>query len=76
VSVWCAHHGDLDVLIAQTSDTTGPFALDRRAAFEFEAQLLKKVTPSSSTTIPMLSIRLSAIFRLLGFSAYFLPERG
>ncbi len=31
-----------DVLIAQTSDTAGPFALDRRAAFEFEAQFLKE----------------------------------
>ncbi|WP_245488403.1 hypothetical protein [Rhizobium ruizarguesonis] len=31
------------MLIAQTSDTTCPFALDRRAAFEFEAELLKKL---------------------------------
>jgi hypothetical protein len=37
VPVRRAHHGDLDVLVAQTRDTTGPVALYRRATFEFEA---------------------------------------
>lgn len=30
-------------VVAQTSDATGPFALDRRAAFEFGAELAKEV---------------------------------
>ena len=43
VSVRRAHLRDFKVLVAQTSDTTGPFPLDRRGALEFEAQLLEKV---------------------------------
>jgi hypothetical protein len=34
VSVRRAHHGDLDVLVAQPGDASRPFALDRCPAFE------------------------------------------
>src|SRR5256714_13477253 len=63
VAVRRAHHGNLDALIAESSDTSGPFSFDRGSAFELEAELAKKsiVAARSSTTIPRLSIRLSAI---------------
>jgi hypothetical protein len=63
VAVRRAHHGNLDALIGQSSDTSGPFSFDRGPPFELEAELLKKsiVPPRSSTTIPTLSIRLSAM---------------
>jgi hypothetical protein len=64
VAVRCAHHGNLDTLIAQSSDTSGPFSFDRGLPFELEAEFAKEsiVPPRSSTTIPTLSIRLSAMF--------------
>jgi hypothetical protein len=43
VAVRRAHHGNLDVLIAQSSDTPGPFAFDRGLAFELEAELAKEI---------------------------------
>src|SRR5579872_5494630 len=36
VAVRRAHHGYLDALIAQSSDASGPFSLDRGPPFEFE----------------------------------------
>ena len=38
-----AHHGDLDALIAQSSDTSGPFSFDRGPPFELEAELAKEI---------------------------------
>jgi hypothetical protein len=63
VAVRRAHHGNLDALIAQSSDTSGPFSFDRGPPFELEAELAKEINrPSeSSTTIPTLSIRFSAM---------------
>ena len=42
VAVRCAHHGNLDALIAQSSDTSGPFSFDRGPPFEIEAELAKE----------------------------------
>jgi len=43
VAVRRAHHGNLDPLIAQSSDTSGPFSFDRGPPFELEAELAKEV---------------------------------
>jgi hypothetical protein len=43
VAVGRAHHGNLDALIAQSSDTTGPFSFDRGPPFELKAELAKKI---------------------------------
>jgi hypothetical protein len=43
VAVRCAHHGNLDTLIAQSSDTSGPFSFDRGPPFELEAELAKEI---------------------------------
>jgi hypothetical protein len=43
VAVGRAHHGNLDALIAQSSDTSGPFSFDRGAAFELKAELAKEI---------------------------------
>ena len=37
------HPGNLDVLVAQSSDTSRPFAFDRRPPFELEAELTKEI---------------------------------
>jgi hypothetical protein len=42
VAVRRAHHGNLDALIAQSSDTSGPFTFDRGSPFEVEAELAKE----------------------------------
>lgn len=42
VAVRRAHHGNLDVLIAQPSDTSGPFSFDRGPPFELKAELEKE----------------------------------
>ena len=42
VAVRRAHHGNLDALIAQSSDTTGPFSFDSGPPFEIEAELAKE----------------------------------
>src|ERR1700753_1976584 len=42
VAVWCAQHGYLDVLMAQSSDTSGPFPFDCGALFELKTKLGKK----------------------------------
>ena len=43
VAVRCAHHGNLDTLIAQSSDTSGPFSFDRGPPFELKAELSKEI---------------------------------
>jgi hypothetical protein len=43
MAVGGAHHRDFDALIPQSGDTSGPFAFDRPAAFEFEAELAKEI---------------------------------
>src|SRR5436305_11006580 len=43
VAVRCAHHGNLDALISQPSDTSGPFSFDRGPPFELEAELAKEI---------------------------------
>src|SRR3954470_24854789 len=47
VAVRCAHHGHLDVLIAQSSDTSGPFSFDRGPPFELEAEFAKEINRPS-----------------------------
>ena len=47
VAVRRAHHGDLDALIAQSRDTSGPFSFDRGPPFELKAELLKKLNRRS-----------------------------
>src|SRR3954470_505362 len=47
VAVRCAHHGHLDVLIAQSSDTSGPFSFDRGPPFELKAEFAKEVNRPS-----------------------------
>jgi hypothetical protein len=42
VAVWRTHHGNLDALIAQASDTSGPFSFDCGPPFEVEAELAKE----------------------------------
>ena len=43
MAIRCAHHGNLDALIAQSSDTSGPFSFDRGPPFELEAELAKEI---------------------------------
>nr|WP_256327626.1 hypothetical protein [Nitrosospira sp. Nl5] len=43
VAIRRAHHCNLDALIAQSSDTPGPFAFNRGPTFEFEAELTKEI---------------------------------
>lgn len=43
VAIRCAHHGNLDMLIAEASDTSGPFSFDQGPPFEFEAELTKEI---------------------------------
>src|SRR5262245_60291823 len=38
-----AHHRNLDALIAQSSDTSGPFSFDRGPPFELETELAKEL---------------------------------
>src|SRR5262245_19203306 len=47
VAVRRAHHGNLDALIAQSSDTSGPFSFDRGPPFELEAEFAKKTNRPS-----------------------------
>src|SRR5579872_828295 len=42
-----AHHGNLDALIAQSSDTSGPFSFDRGPPLELEAELAKEINRPS-----------------------------
>jgi hypothetical protein len=43
VAVRRAHHGNLDMLIAQSRDTSGPFSFDRGPPFELEAEFAKEI---------------------------------
>jgi hypothetical protein len=43
VTVGGAHHGNLDSLIAQSGDTSGPFSFDRGPPFELKADLAKEI---------------------------------
>src|ERR1700704_5777733 len=43
VAIRRAHHGSLDALIAQPSDTSGPFSVDGGPPFEVEAELAKEI---------------------------------
>src|ERR671919_1729389 len=43
VAVRRAHHGNLHALIAQSSDTSGPFSFDRGLPFEIQAELAKEI---------------------------------
>jgi hypothetical protein len=43
VAVRRAHHRNLDALIAQSSDTSGPFSFDRSSPFELKAELAKEL---------------------------------
>ena len=47
VTVRRAHHGNLDALIAQSSDTSSPFSFDRGLPFELEAELAKEINRPS-----------------------------
>src|SRR5262249_44080873 len=47
VAVRRAHHGNLDALIAQPSDTSGPFSFDCGPPFELEAELAKEINRPS-----------------------------
>jgi hypothetical protein len=62
VAVRRAHHGNLDALIAQSSDTSGPFSFDRGPPFELEAELAKEINrPSEVIDDDFNVVRLSAI---------------
>jgi hypothetical protein len=47
VAVRRAHHGNLDALISQPSDTSGPLSFDRGPSFELEAELAKEINRPS-----------------------------
>jgi len=42
VAVGSDHHGDLDALITQSSDTSGPFSFNHRSPFKRQARLVEK----------------------------------
>ena len=42
-----AHHGNLDALIAQSRDTSGPFSFDRGPPFELKAELAIEINRPS-----------------------------
>ena len=43
VAVRCAHHGNLDALIAQSRDTSRPFSFDRAPTLKLEAEFSKEI---------------------------------
>lgn len=43
VAVRRAHHGNLDMLVAQSGDAPGPFSFDRGPPFELEAEFAKEI---------------------------------
>jgi hypothetical protein len=47
VAVRRAHHGNLDALIAQSSDTSGPFSFDRGPLFELKTELAIEINRPS-----------------------------
>jgi hypothetical protein len=42
-----AHHRNLDALIAQSSDTSGPLSFDRGPPFELKAEFAKEINRRS-----------------------------
>ena len=38
-----AHHGDFGMLVAETGDAAGPFALDHGSTFQFKAEFEKEI---------------------------------
>jgi len=78
VPVRRAHHGNLDALIAQSSDTSGPFSFDRGPPSSSRPSSRKNsiVAARSSTTIPTLSIRLSAMCQMYLASSILTMDRG
>lgn len=52
MSIRRAHHSNLDLLIAQSGDTSGPFSFDCGPPFEFETEFAKEIF---EVTIPTLS---------------------
>lgn len=47
MAVGRAHHGNLDALIDQSSDTSCPFSFDRGPPFELEAEFAKEINRPS-----------------------------
>jgi len=47
VAVRRTHHGDLDPLIGQSSDTSGPLSFNRGSPFELEAEFAKEINRRS-----------------------------
>jgi hypothetical protein len=47
VAIRGAHHSNLDMLIAQSSDTSGPFSFGRGPPFELKAELAKEINRHS-----------------------------
>src|SRR3954453_7110385 len=47
VAVRHPHHGNLDALIGQSIDTSGPFSFDHRPPFELKAELAKEINRPS-----------------------------
>lgn len=64
VAIRCAHHGNLDMLTATSSDASGSFSIDHRPPFEVEAEFARESIAASRswTTIPTLPIRSRAMF--------------
>jgi hypothetical protein len=63
-AIYLAEHGfDVVGVDVASSDTPGPFSFDRGPPFELEAEPTKEINVASrsSTTIPTLSIRSSAV---------------
>jgi len=48
LSIRRAHHGNLDLLIAQSGDTSGPFSFDCGPPFEFETKFAKEINRAYS----------------------------
>jgi hypothetical protein len=69
VAVGRAQHGNLDALIAESRDPSGPFPFDRGPPFELESELAKENNRRSEVIDDdaPLSIRLSAIFPIYTF---------
>src|SRR5689334_12411725 len=42
MTIGCDHHGDLDMLVAQPGDTTGPFSFNGGTSFQLQAKLGEK----------------------------------
>lgn len=42
VAIRCAHHGNLDMLITEASNASGPFPVDHRLPFELQAEFAKE----------------------------------